>query len=61
MNSYGWQVEAYWMHTDRFLCIGKIQGTTEKQLDCKLLGERTVFVLLTASISGVAQMLSNIF
>lgn len=40
------------MHTDRFLSIGKIQGTTEKQQDCELFGEMTVFVLLTASIPG---------
>lgn len=43
----------------RFLYIGKIRATMEKQLDCKLLWGRTVFVLFADSIPGVAQMFSN--
>lgn len=38
----------------RFLYIGQFPGTTERWLDCKLLGERTVFVLFIASIPGLA-------
>ena len=45
----------------RVLYKGRIQGTMERWLDCKICGGRIVFVLFTVSIPGLANKGSVIF